>query len=75
MVLRRARHLELGAIVVLSPVVSAGQPALPRTQYATELQAGTRIRILEAVLAIDREDDAQPVVVTLGPFSGMFVVS
>lgn len=62
------------AVVVLSSAASVGKPALLRTQQAMELEPGMRIRVLDAVVAVDRKDEAQPVIVTLGMFSEMFAV-
>ena len=73
-VLRRHGPSSWDAIVVLSSAASAGKPALLRTQQAMDLEPGTRVRALGAGVAVDREDEAQPVIVTLGTFSEMFAV-
>lgn len=73
-VVRRHGALSWDAWVVLSPVAKSGHPAILRTQQATELKPGMRLRVLDAAVAVGREHEGEPVVVTLGMFSEMFAV-
>jgi hypothetical protein len=63
-----------GATVVLSSATRAGKPALLRLPHPVELRPDTRIRVLDAAVAVDPESDDQPAIVTLGIFSEMFAI-
>jgi hypothetical protein len=62
------------AVIVLSPVVQAGKPALLRVPHPIELRRDTRVRVLDASVAVDLENDEEPAIVTLGMFSEMYAV-
>lgn len=57
------------AVVMRARNLPAKTPALLRLQQPDEFTAGTRLRVLDAALARDPEDDAAPIIVTLGSFS------
>jgi hypothetical protein len=73
-VLRRHGPSSWDAVVVLSSAANAGKTALLRTQQALELKPGMRVRVLDAAVAVDREVEEHPVIVTMGMFSEMFAV-
>jgi hypothetical protein len=60
------------AVVMLSPVASAGKPALLRLPNPVELQPNTCVRVLDASVTVDPESDDQLAIVTLGTFSETF---
>jgi hypothetical protein len=62
------------AVVVLSPFVQAGKPALLRIPQPVELRPEMRVRVLDASVALDPERNDQPMIVTLGTYSEMFAV-
>jgi hypothetical protein len=62
------------AVVVLSPVASAGKSALLRVPYPVEFQPEARVRVIDAAVAVDPESDGRPAIVTLGMFSEVFVI-
>lgn len=74
-ILRRHGPSSWDAVVVLSSLVDVGKPALLRTQQPGVLQLGTRFRVLDGAVTVDREDHAQPVIVTLGMSSEIFAVT
>lgn len=57
------------AVVVRARDLPAKTPALLRLQQHEEFKEGTRVRVLDGALARDSEDDAAPVIVTLGVLS------
>jgi hypothetical protein len=71
---RRHGPASWDAVVMLSPVVLTGKPALLRTSHPIELRPDDRVRVLDAAVAIDPESDDQPAIVTLGMFSEIFSV-
>src|SRR5262249_13061165 len=71
---RRHGATSWGATVVLSSVTRTGKPALLRLPHPIELRPDTRIRVLDAAVAVDPESDDQPAIVTLGMFSEMFAI-
>jgi PD-(D/E)XK nuclease superfamily len=73
-IVRRHGPLSYDAVVVLSRVAHAGKPALFRVPQPVELRPGTRIRVLDAAVAVDLEDNEQPAIVTHGILSEMFAV-
>jgi len=71
-----SRHGPTGwdGIVVLSPAVPAGKPALLRVPHPVELEEDMAVRVLDAAVATDSEQDYQPAIITLGMFSEMFAI-
>jgi hypothetical protein len=63
------------AVVTFSRIIGAGTPALLRTPGPLELEPGRRVRVLDASIVVDREDDASPVIVTFGILSEVFAVA
>ena len=70
----KRRSSQTFAVVLLSPVMRADKPALLRIPHPIELRPDTRVRVLDASVAVDAENDDQPAIVTLGMFSEMFAV-
>ena len=62
------------ARVELSRDVPAGMPAVIRTSGDLELRPGDRIRVLDAAVTMDDEDQGQPVVITLSTLSEAYAV-
>jgi hypothetical protein len=62
------------AQVELSGDARQGKPVLLRTSGDVEFRAGDRRRILDAAITVDREDETQPVVVTLGILSETYAL-
>lgn len=53
----------------------SGKPAVLRTNGGLELRVGARLRVLDATITVDVEDDTEPVVITLGTLSEAYVVA
>jgi hypothetical protein len=51
-----------------------GKVAVIRASGGLELRPGDRIRVLDAAVTVDDEDDSQPVVITLGAQSEIYAV-
>ena len=62
------------ARVELSQDFPRGKPAVIRTRGDLEFRSGDRLRVLDAALTIDDEDQAQPAVFTLGTLSEAYAV-
>ena len=62
------------ARVELSRDVPAGKPAVIRTSGDLDLRLGDRLRVLNAALTMDDEDQTQPAVITLGTLSEAYAV-
>ena len=62
------------ARVELSHSAPPETSAVLRTTEDTEFSAGKRVRILDAAVTVDDEDDTKPVVITLGKFSETYLV-
>jgi hypothetical protein len=62
------------AQVELSRDAPAGKLALVRTVGDVELRIGDRVRVLDAAVTVDGEDEAQPVVITLGTLSEAYTL-
>ena len=62
------------ARVELSRDVPTGKSAVIRTSGDLELSPGGRLRVLDAALIMDDEDQAQPAVITLGTLSEAYAV-
>ncbi len=62
------------ARVELSRDLSAGTPAVIRTSGDIEFRPRDRLRVLNAALTMDDEDQAQPAVITLGKLSEAYAV-
>ena len=62
------------ARVELSRDVPTGKSAVIRTSGDLELSPGGRLRVLDAALIMDDEDQAQPAVITLGSLSEAYAV-
>ena len=62
------------ARVELSRDVPAGKPAVIRTSGDLEFRPGDRLRVLDAALTMDDENQAQPAVITLGTLSEAYAV-
>jgi hypothetical protein len=62
---------------VLEPTADnvRGKSALLRVQEPLELEPGSRFRVLDAGIAVDSDDAAQPVIVTLTMFSEIYAVA
>ena len=63
------------AIIDVSQHVEPGKVAVIRASDDLKLPAGHRLRILDAAVAVDDEDDARPAVITLGAVSEVYTVS
>ena len=59
----------------LSRDAPTGKSAVLRTRGDVELRSGDRLRVLDATVAVDSEDEAQPAVITLGSLSEIFTVT
>ena len=62
------------ARVELSPDLPRGKPAVIRTSGDLEFRPGDRVRVLDAALTMDDEDQPQPAVFTLGTLSEVYAV-
>lgn len=62
------------ARVVVSRDLEPGKVAVIRASSDLELCDGNRLRILDAAVTVDDEDDTQPAVVTLGKLSEIYAV-
>ena len=62
------------ARVELCRDVPAGKPAVIRTSGDLEFRPGDRLRVLDAALTMDDEDQTQPAVITLGTLSEAYAV-
>ncbi|MCA9693320.1 MAG: PD-(D/E)XK nuclease family protein [Myxococcales bacterium] len=62
------------ARVEVSQDIAAGKPAVVRTSGDLPLRAGARLRLLDAAITIDGEDNSQPVVITFGALSEAYAV-
>ncbi len=62
------------ARVEVSRDVAAGKPAVVRASGDLQLRAGDRLRVLDAAITIDDEDNSQPAVITLGALSEAYAV-
>lgn len=60
--------------VELSREAPAGMPAVIRTSGEHNFRPGDRLRVIDAALTIDDEDQTQPLVITLGKLSEAYVV-
>ena len=71
------RHGPTSFDAVLEPTAGSGtgKSALLRVQGPLELETGRSFRILDAGIAIDSDDAALPVIVTLAMFSEIFSVA
>jgi CRISPR/Cas system-associated exonuclease Cas4 (RecB family) len=74
-ILRRHGPMSWDAVIERSPGIATGKSALLRIQDAVELQPGKLVRILDAAIAVDPDDEGQPVIVTLAAFSEIFAVA
>jgi CRISPR/Cas system-associated exonuclease Cas4 (RecB family) len=62
------------AIILLSPDLPAGKPALLRIPHPIDLRRDTRVRVLDASLSVNLENEEEPAIVTLGMFSEMYAL-
>lgn len=71
-----ARHgpTSWDAVVMRARNLPAKMPALLRLQQADDFKIGTRLRVLDAAVARDPEDDAAPAIVTLSAHSEAYRV-
>ena len=71
------RHGPMSFDAVLEPTADdvRGKSALLRVQEPLELEPGSRFRVLDAGIAVDSDDAAQPVIVTLTMFSEIYAVA
>ncbi len=71
------RHGPMSFDAVLEPTADnvSGKSALLRVQESLELEPGNRFRVLDAGIAVDSDDAAQPVIVTLAMFSEIYAVA
>jgi hypothetical protein len=71
------RHGPMSFDAVLEPTADsvAGKSALLRVQESLELEPGTRLRVLDAGIAVDSDDTTQPAIVTLAMFSEIYAVA
>ncbi len=63
------------ARVELSRNLPPGMPAVFRTSSSSELQVGARLRVVDAAIVLDGEDQAEPAVITLGKLSEAYAVA
>lgn len=73
----RRRHGPMSFDAVLESGADgvAGKSALLRVHESLELEPGKRFRVLDAGIAADPDDAAQPLIVTLAMFSEIFAVA
>jgi hypothetical protein len=71
------RHGPMSFDAVLEPTADSviGKSALLRVQESLELEPGRCFRVLDAGIAVDSDDTAQPVIVTLAMFSEIYAVA
>jgi len=63
------------ALIELSRDVPPGKRAVVRTSGEIQFRAGDRLRVLDVGVTVDSEDEAQPVVITLGTLSEVYSVA
>lgn len=63
------------AVIGVSRDAPEGKQAVLRTKDDLDLRSGVRLRVLDAAVVVDVEDETQPAVVTLGTLSEMYAVS
>ena len=73
-ILRRHGATSFDAVVESAADNTTGKPALLRTQESWQLEPGKSFRVLDAGIAVDTDDVAQPVIVTLAMFSEIYEV-
>jgi CRISPR/Cas system-associated exonuclease Cas4 (RecB family) len=73
-ILRRHGPMSFDAVLESTTDSGTGKSALLRVQESLELEPGTRFRVLDAGIAVDADDAAQPVIVTLAMFSEIYAV-
>jgi len=59
-------------VVEIARDVAASKPIVLRTHGEFNLQRGDRVRVLDALIAVVRDDEAQPAVATVGALSEVF---
>jgi hypothetical protein len=74
-ILRRHGPMSFDAVLEPSAGSVIGKSALLRVQESLELEPGRRFRVLDAGIAVDSDDAAQPVIVTLTTFSEIYAVA
>ena len=63
------------AVVDLSRDVPPGKPAVLRMAWNIELRSGDRLRVLDAAITVDADDEEQPAVITLGVLSETYMIA
>jgi hypothetical protein len=63
------------AVVQVSPALPSGKLVLVRTRGDIELHVGDNVRILDASVTVEGDDEAQPGVITLGAQSETYAVA
>jgi len=63
------------AVIEVARDAAAGKPAVLRTNGNLECRSGERLRVLDAAIAVDVEDNEQPAVITLGTLSETYAVA
>lgn len=74
-IVRRHGPLSFDAVLETTAGIGLDRPALLRVQNSLDLQSGGRFRILDAGIAVDPDNPAQPMIVTLTMFSEIFAVA
>jgi hypothetical protein len=62
------------AVVQVARDVATGKPAVLRTKGNLEFQPGQHLRVLDAAIATEVEDDSQPAIITLGTLTEAYAV-
>lgn len=72
-----SRHgpLSFDAVLETTAGIALDRPALLRVQDPLDLHSGGRFRILDAGVAVDPDNPARPMIVTLTMFSEIFAVA
>jgi hypothetical protein len=73
-IVTRHGSLSWDAVIELSGVAQPGKAALLRVPHPVDFKPGARVRVLDAGVAVDPEFEEQPIIVTQGVFSELFVV-
>jgi hypothetical protein len=74
-IVRRHGPLSFDAVLETTAGIELDRPALLRVQNSLDLQSGSRLRVLDAGIAVDPDNPAQPMIVTLTMFSEIFAVA
>jgi hypothetical protein len=63
------------AVIVPSRTLASGKAALLRTPQDTQLRPGQHLRVLDAAIAVDSEEQDNPAIITVGTFSEIYAVA